>query len=46
LTLKPANISFEDAAAVPVAAITFRVFVIKDGSREATRFWLTARLVV
>jgi NADPH:quinone reductase-like Zn-dependent oxidoreductase len=28
-----ANISFEDAAAVPVAVITFRVFVIKVGSR-------------
>jgi hypothetical protein len=38
LALKPANISFEDAAA--------RVFVIRDGSSEAKRFWSMARLAV
>ncbi len=48
LALKPANISFENAAAVPVAGHSppFRVFVIRDASSEVTRFWLMARRVV
>ena len=44
LAPKPANISFEAAAAVPEAAVTpFRVFAIRDISSQSTRFWSMAR---
>ncbi len=39
LALKPANITFEEAAAVPLAAVTpFRVFAIKERFSQGKRF--------
>jgi hypothetical protein len=47
LAPKPSNLSFEEAAAVPVAAITaFRAFAIRVRSSAARRFRSMARLAV